>query len=493
MLVKSIGWLVVVATLVVSLVGIMPTPTAEATGCTGANWDGKFYNNTSLSGNPAATSCNGSIDFNWGQGSPLFGVHYDTFSARWTSVQTFPVAGTYTFTVTVDDGARLYINAVPIIDAFGESPLRTLSANYTVTTPGQALTLTFDYVEYTGHAQVKLQWALAGASPTPSGGTNPWTVEYYNNTSWAGAPGAAATAPGNGIASNWANNAPAVGFPVDNWSSRWTRVVDLPAGTYTFYLRADDGASVRLDNVEILNQAVYANGQTFTTSAALAAGQHTIQVYHYDVFDKANLFLTWTPAIGTTLLPDGCNGATAGINGSAPSCTGGTTTPPSGTAPNTVTVNTSVLNFRPAPSLNTTPLRTVLRGAQYTPVGRTADNAWIQYRVDGVLGWSVARLMILNGDINLLPISTSTTTPPTTPPSPTGVTARAKAYMKIRSGPGLQYPRIDGIPYGTIVNVLGRSGDGQWIQIQVGNTIGWSAAAYYELVAGNVNNIPITG
>jgi uncharacterized protein YraI len=63
--------------------------------------------------------------------------------------------------------------------------------------------------------------------------------------------------------------------------------------------------------------------------------------------------------------------------------------------------------------------------------------------------------------------------------------------MKIRSGPGYNYPRVSGIGIDTLVNVTGRSPDGQWLQVQVGDIAGWSYSSYYDIVVGSLNNVPI--
>ena len=76
-----------------------------------------FYNNETFTGPPVLTRLDDHVDYNWG-GSPAAGVNADNFSVRWDGYVYAPVAGSYTFYTTTDDGERLYLDSNPtaIID-----------------------------------------------------------------------------------------------------------------------------------------------------------------------------------------------------------------------------------------------------------------------------------------------------------------------------------------------------------------------------------------
>ena len=86
-------------------------------------WTSQFYNDANFGSAIAGASPSyNALNFNWGTGSPtdaggvpIAGVPADNFSAVFTSTQTID-AGTYTFTVTSDDRARLLINNVEVVN-----------------------------------------------------------------------------------------------------------------------------------------------------------------------------------------------------------------------------------------------------------------------------------------------------------------------------------------------------------------------------------------
>lgn len=93
-----------------------PTNTSTPTPLPGSSWLGQYYNNETLSGAPILVRNDSDIDFDWGYASPGAGVNVDHFSIRWTRTFTNLAAGTYVFHVIQDDGARLWVDNVVILD-----------------------------------------------------------------------------------------------------------------------------------------------------------------------------------------------------------------------------------------------------------------------------------------------------------------------------------------------------------------------------------------
>ncbi len=126
-------------------------------------WRGEYYNNKSLSGSPALVRGDAKIDFAWGTGSPAPGViGRDNFSVRWTRTLNLD-AGNYRFSMTVDDGGRLWVNGHKLIDAWKDQAVHTYTGDIFV--PAGGVSVKMEYYEAAGGATAKLSWARPGTSP----------------------------------------------------------------------------------------------------------------------------------------------------------------------------------------------------------------------------------------------------------------------------------------------------------------------------------------
>jgi hypothetical protein len=86
-------------------------------------WQGEYFTNALLEGSPAVVRQDAQVYFNWGSGSPADGIPADGFSVRWTGEVWLP-AGVYYYSLLVDDGARIWIDGNPVLDAWRPAPGR---------------------------------------------------------------------------------------------------------------------------------------------------------------------------------------------------------------------------------------------------------------------------------------------------------------------------------------------------------------------------------
>ncbi|MEZ4518144.1 MAG: PA14 domain-containing protein [Chloroflexota bacterium] len=132
------------------------------------NWKAEYFNNTTLSGAPALVRDDAYMDNDWGLGSPAPGViNNDYFSARWTkTISGDP--GTYTVIMTSDDGSRLYVNNVLLIDNWAVQGPTTKTATYNYT--GGPLLVRVEYFDQTGGAEIEVHLisTSGGAVTIPS-------------------------------------------------------------------------------------------------------------------------------------------------------------------------------------------------------------------------------------------------------------------------------------------------------------------------------------
>ena len=278
-----------------------PTPTPSATPTITplptqtpfiiTDWRGDYWNNPTQSGPPLLTRNDLVIFFNWGEGRPDTSLGVDHFSARWHRTLNFD-AGIYRFNIEVDDGFRLYIDNVLILDEWEVGPARTYTVDVPLSTGRH--TIQVDYFERTGVALMRFWWER---NESFSG----WKGEYFGNRDLQGNPALVRDEPQ--IDFDWGEGRPAPNLPADHFSVRWQRRVSFEAGTYRFFLQIDDGARVLLDNQLILNDWEDGGDRTINVDVTLPAGERAIQVEFYESSGVARVSFWWQLAPTPTPTP----------------------------------------------------------------------------------------------------------------------------------------------------------------------------------------------
>jgi N-acetyl-anhydromuramyl-L-alanine amidase AmpD len=124
------------------------------------HWKGDYFANMSLAGLPWMTRDDGagSLAFDVGTGSPssVCGLPADLFSVRWTRTVSLG-AGIWRFSVTSDDGFRLYVDGVLRLDRWRDQAPTTYVVD--VRLAAGLHTLRLEYYEHTGGAMARLSWA----------------------------------------------------------------------------------------------------------------------------------------------------------------------------------------------------------------------------------------------------------------------------------------------------------------------------------------------
>ncbi len=143
---------------------IEPAP-AEAAG-TGAGLTGNYYANRTLGGSPVRTRTE-AVNFNWSKSSPGTGVPRDNFSARWTGSIAPATTGTYSFQTVSDDGIRLWVNGVLLIDDWTSHGATTDTSGAINLEAGTRYAVRLEYFDATGSAVARLRWRtpISGSYP----------------------------------------------------------------------------------------------------------------------------------------------------------------------------------------------------------------------------------------------------------------------------------------------------------------------------------------
>ena len=115
-----------------------------------------YFDNENLEGEPVATRTEARIEHDWKYERPE-GVPKSNFSARWTGAFVSPVDGPVTFGVTVDDGARLYLDGQLLIDEWSGGSRRMKEATVSLK-KGQTYPFTLEYFDGGFGTYVQLGW-----------------------------------------------------------------------------------------------------------------------------------------------------------------------------------------------------------------------------------------------------------------------------------------------------------------------------------------------
>ena len=248
------------------------------------DWRGEYWSNRSLSGSPALVHNDAAIDFNWKSGAPSPALPADSFSARWTRQAGFDAA-TYRFRVTVDDGARLWVDDKLIIDAWRDGASRELTAEHALVAGKHQVRL--EFYDSSGDARIRLSWERVASPAYPD-----WKGEYWSNRKLDGNP--ALVRNDKALDFAWGTGSAAAGLPADNFSVRWTRKLDFEAGVYRFQARADDGIRLYLDGESILDKWQDSAGDTtYKVEVPVSGGQHKLRVEYYDRTGQALVKVSW--------------------------------------------------------------------------------------------------------------------------------------------------------------------------------------------------------
>lgn len=121
---------------------------------------GEYYNSIDLSGTAVLTRIDPMVDFSWGTGTPGSPVNADIFSVHWSG-QVLPCyTETYTFRTRSDDGIRLWVDGVSIINNWTyHGP--TYDTGTIALEAGKHYSIVLEFFENYGGAVAELEWSSA--------------------------------------------------------------------------------------------------------------------------------------------------------------------------------------------------------------------------------------------------------------------------------------------------------------------------------------------
>jgi mono/diheme cytochrome c family protein/cytochrome c553 len=140
--------------------GTAPPPSGPNTG---AGLAGAYFNNKTLSGSPVLQRTE-TVNFSWSTNAPGAGVNKDGFSARWTGKVEAISTGSYTFQTTSNDGVRLWINGVLVVDNWTNHATVTNNSPVMSMTKNQRYAIRMEFYDNSGAAVARLKWKKPGST-----------------------------------------------------------------------------------------------------------------------------------------------------------------------------------------------------------------------------------------------------------------------------------------------------------------------------------------
>ena len=162
-------------------------------------------------------------------------------------------------------------------------------------------------------------------------------------------------------------------------------------------------------------------------------------------------------------------------------------------------------NIRIVPAIGAEVITTVEAGYVFDVVtGRSPDNEWIRVDFNGSEGWvNLTPLVVLEGDINALPVADPRTIPYGGFDTPragltsatSDITGRlAFSGVRVRAGPSTGYPVQANAPRFTVMPLLGRTLSNGWVQVNFEGTLGWVITGVLEVQNGrSILELPVDG
>ncbi len=498
---EKASWRLLIALVLLGLIILATSKVASAQ--VQGGWRGEYYNNTTLSGSPVLVRVDRAIDFDWGVGSPEWGVvGADNFSVRWTgNINVTP--GRYRFVMATDDGARLWVNGQLVIDKWLDQ-----QGGYhevTLDLPNGSAYVQMEYYEGQGGAKALMNYVRQDGNS--NSGSGPWRGEYFNNKNLSGQPVLVRNEAD--VNFSWGAGSPAPGtVNSDNFSARWTRSLALAPGRYQFAATTDDGVRLWVNNQLIIDQWRERHPTTNRAEIDLPGGSVPVRMEYYDNTGGATAQLSWAlvsgggqpggvPAPGGLWRAEYFNNT--GLSGSPvfvrdegqPNYNWGYGSPVPGV------IGNDYFSVRWSRTLEFIPGRyrftvTTDDGVRLWVNNQLIVNSWRNQaatpksaEIDLAGGLVPVRMEYYEADV-LAEARLSWQRIGTAPNTGGGPAASVtSSFLNVRQGPGTTYPAIGRLFGGQVVPLAGiRNADATWVKVILPDgRQGWSYAAFLR---GNV-------
>lgn len=378
------------------------------------------------------------------------------------------------------------------------------------------------YFKYLILAMALISMLFASQSAEAQAPEPVWNAQFFNNA-FLGEP-AAFTQQTQQIAYDWGLGSPGAGIDADEFSARWATDATFEAGTYRFWVLADDNVSITIDfrNTIIDTFETGQVDEVITADITLSEGSHHIQVDYRELSDEAFIYVDFANIAENPTPPDFTRRPTSPVIGGAwtveyyanQNLTGNPRAILNDDNPSENWGTGSAIPSLPVNNWSARWTSTIaLDGGNYEVSARADDG--VRVYVDGILiidEWHQAtgetyrvtrnlargnhtfvieyyeNLGLAQLEWNLTRITAVQPTPPVDDETTATVTA---FRLNVRDAPDVTRGNvITRISRGETYPVLSFNTNRTWAQISLGNTLGWVSTNFINIE--DADNIPIT-
>jgi hypothetical protein len=282
-----------------------PIPTTVKNG-NGIGLRGEYYDNMDLTKFKFA-KVDPVINFEWGEGSPADAIDADSYSIRWTGKVEPRYSDTYTFYTNTDDGVRLWVNGVLLIDKWQSQSATEYSGKIDLVA-GKKYEIKMEYYDHRRGASAKLMWSSLSQQkeiipssqlypsdePLPPQPENGLKAEYFGDKELGELRFGRMD---DVIDFDWQRNYPVSDLQEGRFSVRWTgKIQSKYTEEYTIHALSDDGVRVWIDNILIIDNWKRQESKVETTGKFefKEGKQYSIIIEYFNYGGPASMKLLWS-------------------------------------------------------------------------------------------------------------------------------------------------------------------------------------------------------
>lgn len=262
----------------------------------------EYYSDPLLT-NSVLVRTDAAIDFQWGTGTPDPILTSTTYSVLWSGTLTPQFSELYTFHATVSGVMVVWIDGEIVVLRFEDEPVTEVSGSINLEA-GVQHSIVIAYLPFTQEGTARLEWSSPSVARQlltgdvlgqPGGGLR---AEYFADIALQSK---VLDRIDSAVNFQWGTGSPDAAVPVDNFSVRWSGVLEPRfSEATTFYLNTDNGRRLWIDDKLIIDAWTNDFDVEYQATIDLSADQSVpIVLEYFEGEGGASAKLEWQSASQT--------------------------------------------------------------------------------------------------------------------------------------------------------------------------------------------------